>query len=180
MAPTRTEEPELVLDLPDLAATQALARLLAARVRRGDVIALSGGLGAGKTTLARAFINALAALTGYPAEEVPSPTFTMVQAYDFPGMSVWHFDLYRLERAEDAYELGIEEAFAAAVSLIEWPERLGSLLPAERLDIRLELLDGERRRAVVRGSGAWAQRLSELVPELAPEPVPVLGSGAHG
>ena len=93
---------------------------------------------------------------------MPSPTFTLVQTYDFPGLSVWHFDLYRLKSPEDAYELGIEDAFASAVSLIEWPERLGPLLPAERLDIALEFENGEKRRARISGTGAWAARLEGL------------------
>ncbi len=151
------------IDLPDLAATAALARALAERVRPGDVIGLAGELGTGKTTFARAFIHAMAELEGAAAEEVPSPTFTLVQAYDFAGVSVWHFDLYRVERPEDAYELGIEEAFAAAVSLVEWPERLGPLLPAERLELHLAMGAGpETRRATLTAYGEWAKRLRGL------------------
>jgi tRNA threonylcarbamoyladenosine biosynthesis protein TsaE len=162
MAPTTTARADLVRDLPDLAATARLARSLAARARPRDVIGLSGDLGAGKTTLARAFIEAVAASTGCPAEEVPSPTFTMVQVYEFPGLSIWHFDLYRLQAPEDAFELGLEEAFAHAVSLIEWPERLGPLLPPDRLEVRLEPGDGEGRRAVLHGFGNWAPRVAGM------------------
>ena len=150
----------LDLDLPDLAATEALARALAARARPGDVIGLAGPLGAGKTSFARAFIHAVAASHGAAAEEVPSPTFSLVQTYDFAGLSVWHIDLYRVERAEEAWELGIEEAFATAVSLIEWPERMGGLLPEDRLELRLEMGAGAgTRRARLTGLGAWAERL---------------------
>ena len=100
---------------------------------RRDVIALRGDLGAGKTVFARAFIRARTR----PDEEVPSPTFTLVQVYEPAGRAdaaIWHFDLFRLATAEDALELGIEDAFGGAISLIEWPERLGRLLPASRLD----------------------------------------------
>ena len=122
------------IDLPDPAATAALAAALAARAQMGDVIALSGGLGVGKTTFARGFIEAL---SSGETPEVPSPTFTLVQAYEFTDATVYHFDLYRIERAEECYELGIEDAFAEGISLIEWPDRLGSLLPEDRLDIEL-------------------------------------------
>jgi tRNA threonylcarbamoyladenosine biosynthesis protein TsaE len=157
-----TESAMPARDLPDLEATARLAAEIAARVRVGDVIALSGDLGSGKTTFARAFIAALAARFHVPAEEVPSPTFTLVQTYDFPGLPVWHFDLYRLKSAEDAYELGIEDAFASAVSLIEWPQRLGALLSRERLDIAFEFKNGEQRRAVLTGSEAWRARLEGI------------------
>jgi tRNA threonylcarbamoyladenosine biosynthesis protein TsaE len=147
------------IDLPDEAATAALAKRLAAYARAGDVIALSGELGTGKTTFARAFIRARGG-----GEEVPSPTFTLVQVYDLPGPAIWHFDLYRLETAEEAWELGIEEAFAEGISLIEWPERLGTLLPARRLDIRLTF--GEKphaRRATLSGGAEWRARLQQAV-----------------
>jgi len=134
------------IPLPDLEATAALGAELAERARPGDVIALWGDLGAGKSELARAFIRAVLG----PDEEVPSPTFTLVQTYDFPEATVWHFDLYRLEHPEDALELDIEEAFASGICLIEWPERLGPYLPQKRLDVRLTL-DGNCRQAVIGG-----------------------------
>ena len=151
----------LTVSLPDEAATCRLGRALAARARPGDVIALRGGLGAGKTTLARAFVRAL---TG-PDEEVPSPTFTLVQVYDTEAGRVWHFDLYRLDVPDDAIELDIDDAFADGISLIEWPDRLGGLLPAARLDLTLEEggPDGARR-ALLTPSPAWADRLGELIP----------------
>jgi tRNA threonylcarbamoyladenosine biosynthesis protein TsaE len=150
----------LVLDLPDESATAALAAHLAARARRGDVLALRGPLGSGKTSFARAFIRAFIG-----AEEVPSPTFTLVETYAAPGKPpVWHFDLYRLKAPEEALELGIEEAFTDAVSLIEWPERLGEWLPEEAL--RLSLDDGataNARRARLVVPASWADRLADLV-----------------
>ena len=147
----------LDIDLPDEAATAGLAARLAGLARAGDVIALAGPLGSGKTSFARAFIRA----RGSGHEEVPSPTFTLVEIYSFAaGPAVWHFDLYRLDGPEDAYELGIEEAFAEGISLVEWAERLGPLLPEEHLMI--ELAPGARpeaRHARLGGSPRWASRL---------------------
>ncbi len=151
------------LRLPDVAATARLAGALADLVRQGDVIGLGGTLGAGKTTLARALINALARRGGAPGEEVPSPTFTLVQAYDLPGITVSHFDLYRIEQPEEVFELGLDDAIADGVVLIEWPERLDGLLPADRLDLVLSPGPGpDERIAELTGHGAWADRLEEL------------------
>ena len=145
------------LDLPDEAATAGLAGRLAARARAGDVIGLAGDLGSGKTTFARAFIRAL----GAGDEEVPSPTFTLVEVYGFAGRPpVWHFDLYRLTAPEQSWELGIEDALAEGISLIEWPERLGPLLPAEHLLLALEPAARPTARvARLEGTAGWAQRL---------------------
>ena len=143
--------------LADEDATCLLARQLSTLVQQRDVIALWGDLGAGKTAFARAFIHALGG-----AHEVPSPTFTLVQAYDLPDLSIWHFDLFRLTTANDALELGIEEAFSEAVSLIEWPDRLGDLLPGDRLDLALSFgTDEGNRRVALIGHGSWRQRLAE-------------------
>jgi tRNA threonylcarbamoyladenosine biosynthesis protein TsaE len=151
----------LDIALPDLAATAGLAKALAARAVPRDVIALWGDLGTGKTTFARAFIQARPG--GEAVAEVPSPTFTLVQVYELPDVPVWHFDLYRLAHAEDAWELGIEEAFGTGLSLVEWPDRLGSLLPPERLDVELRAgAQPTARRARLRGHGAWAKRLEGL------------------
>lgn len=165
MAVLQPRAETLRIDLPGPAATAALGRRLAGLARGGDVIALSGDLGVGKTSFARAYINALPGLAGVPApEEVPSPTFTLVQTYRRRPADVWHFDLYRLERPEEAYELGIEEAFGSAISLIEWPERLGPLLPARRLDLTLSFAsDPEGRQAELVGRGdCWRARLARL------------------
>ena len=147
-----------LIDLPDETATAALAERIAAVARAGDVIALKGELGAGKTVFARAFIRARGG-----TEEVPSPTFTLVQAYDLDPVPVWHFDLYRLRDPDEVWELGIEDAFATAISLIEWPERLGWLLPPARLEITLDF--GERpqsRRALLTGGAVWNGRLPRI------------------
>lgn len=146
--------------LPDLAATAALGRALAGALGRGDVVALAGELGAGKTELARAVLRAA---TGDPELAVPSPTFTLVETYDTPRGTVWHFDLYRLASADEAFEIGFEEALGTAASLVEWPERLGAALPRERLDVRLDQPGpGEARRARLVGHGRWASRLANL------------------
>ena len=152
------------IDLADESATHAFGAALAAVAEPGDAILLDGDLGAGKTVFARGFVQAAVG----DDIEVPSPTFTLAQIYPRDGLEVWHFDLYRLERAEEAWELGVEEAFAEGLSLIEWPERLGPLLPAERLDIRFEQGAAPgTRRARLNGHGRWAARLAELFPESA-------------
>jgi tRNA threonylcarbamoyladenosine biosynthesis protein TsaE len=132
------------MSLPDEHATDQLGATLATRLRIGDVVGLKGELGAGKTALARAILRAA-------AEDarliVPSPTFTLVEVYDTPRGSFWHFDLYRLETPEQIFELGWEEALAGGISIIEWPERLGPLLP-KHLSVTLEV-DGDGRRALL-------------------------------
>ncbi len=153
------------LELEGEAATQALAAALAACARPGDVIALSGPLGAGKTSFARGFIRARAAHMGAgEVGEVPSPTFTLVQVYDLPGGAVWHVDLYRLEEPAEVAELGLEDAFAEAITLVEWPERAAGLLPVERLDLVLSYGAGQDdRHAQLAGTGDWPGRLRGLV-----------------
>jgi len=158
---TASPNAALSLDLAAESETLALAARLASLARAGDVIALRGELGSGKTSFARGFIRAF----GRGDEEVPSPTFTLVEVYEFPegAPEVWHFDLYRLTKSEDVYELGFEEALGGAILLIEWPERLGPLLPRERLDV--ELAAGSSpgsRRVRLSGSRGWARRLASL------------------
>jgi tRNA threonylcarbamoyladenosine biosynthesis protein TsaE len=156
----------IVIELPDEAATAALAVRLAALARPGDVIALAGELGSGKTSFARAFIRARGG-----TEDVPSPTFTLVQIYELGDAAIWHFDAYRLRQPDEAWELGIEDAFRDGISLIEWPERLGPLLPARRLLITLSTgaTPTARRAAIEPGSnpgGDWSARLVSLVAEI--------------
>lgn len=149
----------LLIDLADEAATIRLGQALAALARPGDVIALHGTLGMGKSTLARAFVRALTS----PDEDVPSPTFTLVQMYEGAGADLWHFDLYRLDKPEDAFELGIEDAFAQGVSLIEWPDRLGRLMPRDRLDIHLRPgAATTARTAELVSHQAWDDRLEDI------------------
>jgi tRNA threonylcarbamoyladenosine biosynthesis protein TsaE len=167
MPATSAPPPALPLDLPlaDPAATEGLGRALAPILRPGDVVALFGDLGAGKTALARALIRALPGPAGAAEEEVPSPTFTLVQTYERDPAAVWHFDLYRLESAGEVEELGFSEALAEGISLIEWPERLGDRLPSQALRVTLTFdTEGEGRRARLEGGGDWPVRLAELVP----------------
>lgn len=149
-----------IVELPDEAASASFAARLAEVAAAGDIIALKGDLGAGKTSFARAFIRARGS-----AEAIPSPTFTLVQVYDLAPAAIWHFDLYRLNSPDEAWELGIEDAFGEAISLIEWPERLGSLLPRHRLKITLLFGEGpEARRAVIDADQDWQRRLLGVIP----------------
>jgi tRNA threonylcarbamoyladenosine biosynthesis protein TsaE len=142
------------LALPDLEATERLAARLAPLARPGDAILLSGPLGAGKSAFARAFLRTLA---GDPALEVPSPSFTLVQSYELPGgLEAHHFDLYRLSGPADLRELGWEEARRGLV-LVEWPERLGALRPADALD--LALIPGTAEDARTARLTGWEGRL---------------------
>jgi tRNA threonylcarbamoyl adenosine modification protein YjeE len=145
--------PFAMVDLPDEAATAALGAKLAALLRAGDVLALAGALGAGKTSLARALLQTRAG----SAIEVPSPTFTLAQVYDLPELTIWHFDLYRLKSPDEIYEIGWEEALSGGAMLVEWPERLGTLLPESALSIELDF-KGEGRVAWLSGDKKWETR----------------------
>ena len=144
--------------LPDEAATADLARRLASSLVPGDLVALRGDLGAGKTALSRALIRAV---TEEDAE-VPSPTFTLVQTYETDIGPVWHFDLYRLSGPDEVTELGWDEARAEAVLLVEWPDRLGPLLPADHLEIKMTFNGPTARQAELIGHGAWGARLGTI------------------
>jgi len=143
--------------LADADATARLGAALAGSLRPGEAVCLFGPLGAGKSTLARALIRALTT----PEEEVPSPTFTLVQFYEGPTFPIAHFDLYRLARPEEAYEIGLDEALEDGAVLIEWPERLEGALPPDRLDIELAV-DGEARTARLTRHGQWEGRTLEF------------------
>ena len=114
--------------------TQAFAKTFSKELTQGHVVLLRGDLGMGKTVFARALIRALC---GEEKIEVPSPTFTLVQVYDALIGTVWHFDLYRLSDPSEIYEIGWEEAIAEGIVLVEWPERLGNLVPSGAIDITL-------------------------------------------
>ena len=130
---------------------------MAAGLRVGDVICLWGPLGAGQTTLARGLIRALTT----PDEEIPSPTFTLVQTYEGSRLALAHFDLYRLNRPDEVDELGLEDAIDQGAAVIEWPERLGDRLPRDRLDIVLSI-EGEGRGVRLQPHGAWEGRAIEF------------------
>lgn len=138
------------LDLPDLAATEALAAELAVDARPGDAILLAGPLGAGKSALARAFLRALAE---DPDLDVPSPTFTLVQSYATPRGVAHHYDLWRLDGPAAMAELGWDDAQDGIV-IVEWPDRLGPLRPARALTIELHPTGPGSRRATLSGGRA--------------------------
>jgi tRNA threonylcarbamoyladenosine biosynthesis protein TsaE len=145
------------LALPDLAATEALAATLASLSRPGDSLLLEGPLGAGKTALARAFLRAAA---NDPALEVPSPSFTLVQAYDTAIGTVFHYDLWRLDGPAAVTELDWEEARDGIV-LVEWPDRLGPLRPDDALTVALTPGDGDVRQVTLTG---WPDKIHHVVP----------------
>ena len=146
----------LTIELADEAATSQLAEDLAAVLRPGDLVALSGGLGVGKTALARALLRSLA---GDPGLEVPSPTFPLRIEHATPGLKIVHADLYRLSDETELEELGLEEALAEGAVVAEWPDLLGPLMSENRLDVRLAIA-GHGRMADLHGTGTWPARFA--------------------
>jgi tRNA threonylcarbamoyladenosine biosynthesis protein TsaE len=143
--------------LKNEAATARLGAAIAHKLKAGEAVCLSGPLGAGKSTLARALVRALTT----PDEDVPSPTFTLAQFYEGPRLKVAHFDLYRLSNPDEAYEIGLSEALEDGAAVIEWPERLAGGLPPDRLDVAIafaEDIGGDGRRATLARHGAWEGR----------------------
>ena len=148
------------LAMPSPEATSAFAAKLGQRLRPGDVILLEGDVGAGKTHFARALIQSL---MDRP-EDVPSPTFTLVQTYETDRGSIWHADLYRLTSVHEVEELGLIEAFDTAICLVEWPDRLGELWPADALHLRMDpgAADMAREVTLVWNAGIWGELLQGL------------------
>ena len=151
----------LTLSSPE--ATARLAAALAPRLCPGDVLLLEGDIGAGKTHFARALIQSLLSRP----EDVPSPTFTLVQVYDGPGFEIWHSDLYRLSHPDEVAELGLTEAFATALCLVEWPDRLSELAPRDALRLAFGALSGDdetRRLRIDWTDARWGETLKDLIP----------------
>lgn len=156
--------PPHILRLPSPEATAQLAEKMAALLRPGDCLLLEGPIGAGKTHFARHLIQSLMTLP----EDVPSPTFTLVQTYDTEAGEIWHADLYRLSSLDEIEELGLTEAFETAICLVEWPERLGPLAPPGALWLRFAPDSGgtDMRYLTLDWSGpGWADRLERLQDE---------------
>ncbi len=151
----------VTLNIADETKLRDAAAMIAPLLKAGDVITLQGDLGAGKTAFTRTLVNEMAA----GVEEVPSPTFTLVQTYDLPKFTLWHFDLYRIENQEDIMELGWEEVRRGGVAVVEWPERLTqgpySLLPKDRLEISISFVQGSEnsRLLTLTPFGTWQNRL---------------------
>jgi tRNA threonylcarbamoyladenosine biosynthesis protein TsaE len=140
--------------------TAALAKHLGALLHAGDTLLLEGPIGAGKTHIARSLIQSRMDVI----EDVPSPTFTLVQTYDLPDAEIWHADLYRLSGPQDVVELGLSDAFEAAICLIEWPDRLGELKPAKALTLTLSQgeTDDMRVLSLTWDAPSWDARLKGL------------------
>lgn len=150
------------LDLPSDRATTALAEALAPMLGAGDTLLLSGPVGAGKSHFARALIKARLRAADRD-EDVPSPTYTLVQTYWDGITEIWHADLYRLGSVDDLIELGLETAFEDAVVLVEWPDRMGALRPKGALSVDLTVTEGGKaRRATLAGDRShWERRVTD-------------------
>lgn len=137
--------------------TKCLAEQFAKIAKKGDVFALFGTLGAGKSTFSRYFIKYLC-----DVEDVPSPTFTLVQMYEGKSFEIFHYDMYRLKHAEEAFELGIEDSFYMGVNLVEWPEKIRQFLPKDIWKVTISAKNDCRCFEVEVGSDDKISRLSEI------------------
>lgn len=143
------------ISLPSAESTTALGHAIAPALAPGDCLLLRGALGAGKSHLARAIIQARLGRL----EDVPSPSFTLVQTYETADCDLWHADLYRLSHPDDVIELGLDDAFASDICLVEWPDRLGRLTPKDAIDVTLEAA-GDGRLATISFAGRPALALA--------------------
>lgn len=146
------------LILNNLDYTKTFALKLSSELKKGDFLCLKGDLGAGKTTLAQYLIRDM---MGNLNEDVPSPTFTLVQTYESMKGTVWHYDLYRVNFEQELFELGMEEALSEGIVLVEWPDRLGSFLPKNYLEITFDIIQ-EGRSITLKGFGDWEKRLEKM------------------
>lgn len=137
--------------------TKRLAEKIASIAKKGDIFALFGTLGAGKSTFSRYFIQYLTS-----AEDVPSPTFTLVQTYESADFDIYHYDMYRLKHEDEAYELGIEDAFYQGVNLIEWPEKINGLLPRNIWKVDIEVKENKRTFSITVFDAEKEQRLRDF------------------
>ena len=148
---------QIQIDVASEEETEALAARIARTLMPGDTLLLDGPIGAGKSALSRAVIRAA---LGNPLEEVPSPTFTLVQTYHAPEYEIWHCDLYRLSSPDELVELGLDDAFDTAVCLIEWPDRLGSDAPEGATRVNIEPIGDTSRRLHLTGTKRWIAGLA--------------------
>ena len=150
----------LKVEITDQKRIEAFAIGLAKICKTGDVLGLNGRLGIGKTTFARALINAIASASGYATELVPSPTYTLMQVYSFGSLEIYHADLYRLENSNEIWELGLEDSFHQGLTIIEWPDRMASLLPSNTLQIFISPGKlSENRVLELHGCSDWKARV---------------------
>ena len=147
----------MIIPLPNIAATETFAQRLAMHLHRGDVVALEGPLGAGKTTFARAILRALGI-----KDEVPSPTFTLIQSYETEDFPVHHFDLYRLKSSDELDELGWDDVRTDSVTLVEWPERAAQRMQPNRLTVHFKMNDYGTRTCTLEPHGNWALRIKNF------------------
>ena len=157
--------------LGGLGATADLAAAVASQLLPGHMIGLTGPLGVGKTTFARGLVAARSNSANVePPREVPSPTFTLVQTYEMGAEALSHFDLYRLGGPQEVEELGLDDALDAGPVVVEWPDRLGHLIPENRLDITFAFGEADDTRfAILSGHGDWKTRLDEVLAKFNPE-----------
>ena len=156
------QETYTVINIADEAAMEAFAGRIADISGRGDLIALYGNLGMGKSVFARAFVRHRMGAQ----EEVPSPTFTLVQTYEGAEIPISHFDFYRLQQPDEILELGFEDAMADGTVLVEWPDRLGAYMPHDRLDIEISQGSSTHSRTLrLSGHGYWLARVSDVINE---------------
>lgn len=147
---------ELTFEFKTEAETQRFGAQLAKALKSGDVVCFEGPLGAGKSTLARGLIQTLSG-----ARDIPSPTFTLVETYEVQTGDIWHFDLYRLEKQSDVWELGFEDALESGISLIEWPDKIEGIIPADALRLSIEVQPEAERRLHLIAPDRWMPALKQ-------------------